>query len=131
MTSQSNVANTSFLEGCIEKKRSIQEIHECLGLYSESANVRKEPVFFIEGANDLYKRIVEIAKAFRLSHGNDKDALLTDLAKPDVFFIEVQELASEYGQKLWGSGRWPTRYAPQHGEGPDELDYEKENDREM
>jgi hypothetical protein len=131
MTSQSNVKNTSFLEDCINKKKSIQEIHECLGLYSESANVRKEPVFVKDEANDLYKRIVEIAKAFRVSHGNDKEGLLAGLAKPDVFLNEVEELELGYGQMLWGRARWPTRYAPQQGDAPDELDYEKEEDREM
>jgi hypothetical protein len=130
MTSQSNVKNTSFLEDCINKKRSIQVIHESLGLYSESWNVRKEPVFVIDGANDLYKRIVEIAKTFRVSHGNDKEGILADLAKPDVFSKEVEELELGYGQMLWGKGRWPTLYAPQRGDVPDELDYEKEKDRE-
>jgi hypothetical protein len=43
MTSQSDIANTSFIEDCINKKRSIQDIHEALGLYSETVNKRKEP----------------------------------------------------------------------------------------
>ena len=129
--SQSNIANTSFLEDCISKKRTIQDIYEALGLYSETGGTRKEPVFVKHEANDMHKRIKEHAESFKASYKNDRERLLADLVKDGVFANEVQELGLHYGQTLWSRAEsWPTRYGAQQGAIPDELNWDKEADRD-
>jgi hypothetical protein len=132
MGSQSNIAHTTFLEDCISKKRSIQDIHEALGLFSEIAKTRKEPVFHKEEANDLHKSIKEIAEAFKTSYRNNRENMLADLVKEGAFANDVRELGELYGQKLWTRGEsWPTRYSGQQEANPDELNWDKESDREL
>ncbi|KAF2030092.1 hypothetical protein EK21DRAFT_33987, partial [Setomelanomma holmii] len=105
-----------FLEDCIAKKRSFQDIYESLGLYSESADARKEPVFAKEEANDLHKKVKEIANSFKALYRTGREKLRADLLEEGTFATELQELGASYGQKLWGrADKWPTRYTVQQG----------------
>ncbi|KAH8727471.1 hypothetical protein GQ44DRAFT_757878 [Phaeosphaeriaceae sp. PMI808] len=103
MSSQSsNIANTDFLECCINKKKSFEDIYESLGLFSEARGKRKSPVFPREEANKMHKRIKEMAGSFRVSRRNNRDKLLSDLAKEGVLAREIEELGLGYGAILWG-----------------------------
>jgi hypothetical protein len=111
MTSQSDIEQTSFLEDCISKKRKFRDIYEAIDLYSETAETRKDPDFYKADANDLQKKIKEIARTFRSSYGGDEDALRVELLKEDAFVNEVDELGQRYGSLIWGraanqSWRW-------------------------
>jgi hypothetical protein len=132
MSSQSNIAHTSFIEGCINKKRTMQDIYEALGLYSETADPRKEPVFAKDEANDLHKKIKEVAESFKVSYHNDREELLAELVKDGAFADDVQKLVLLYGQSLWGRKEsQPTRYGVQQGAVTDDLNWEKKADREL
>jgi hypothetical protein len=120
MSSQTSIAQTSFLEDCIDKKRSIQDIYETLGLYSETANARKEPVFAKDEANELQKRVKEIAASFIALYCNDREALLANLIKDGAFIEQIQELGEHYGQSLWG------RKDGQQLSAPDELRWDRD-----
>jgi hypothetical protein len=125
-----SIENTLFLEDCISKKRTFQDIYESLGLYSESTDARKEPVFVKEEANDLHRRVKAIAVSFKGSYRNERERLVADLVKDDAFAKEVQELGASYGHKLWKrAGSWPTRYNAQLGSGPEELYWDDAKDR--
>jgi hypothetical protein len=131
MGSQSNIAQTSFLEDCICKKRTCQDIYEALGLYSEISDTRKEPVFHKDEANTLHKKIREIAVSYRATYRNNEENMLADLIKDGAFADDCQRLSNLYGQVLWTRNEsWPTRYSAQQGSIPDELNWEKEADRE-
>jgi hypothetical protein len=131
MVSQSNIAHTSFLEDCICKKRTFQDIYEALGLYSEIADTRKEPVFHKDEANRLHKKIKEIAGLYKALYRNNRENMLADLVKDGAFADDCQQLSHLYGQALWTRDEsWPTRYSVQQGSVPDELNWDKEVDRE-
>ncbi|KAF2832935.1 hypothetical protein CC86DRAFT_376192 [Ophiobolus disseminans] len=128
--SQTNIATTNFLELCISKKRTIQDITEALGLDSETADARKEPIFIKDEANGLHKKIKEYADACKAIYRNERETMLIDLVKDGVFAAEVQELGETYGQKLWGGAdSWPTMYGRQHSVFPQELSWDKEADQ--
>jgi hypothetical protein len=128
MASQTSIAHTSFLEDCISKKRSFQDIYEALGLYSESTDTRKEPVFLKDEANDLQKRIKEIAASFKTSYRNNRESLLADLVKDGAFADQIQELGQWY-RPLWGRGdESPSQYGGQQGPTPDELRWERDHE---
>jgi glycogen debranching enzyme len=120
MSSQTSIAQTSFLEDCIAKKKSFQQIYEALELYSESVDARKEPVFAKDEANDLQKRVKEIAASFKAFYRNGREALLADLIKDDTFTEQIQELGKRYGQSLWG------RKDGQQLSAPDELRWDRD-----
>jgi hypothetical protein len=131
MASQSSIANSSFIDDCISKKRTVQDCYEALELFSETADARKDPVFVKNEANDLQRRIKDAAQSLKASYRNDSQRLLADLIKEDALSDKVEELGESYGQLLWGrSERWPTRYGGQ-GALPDELNWDKEADREL
>lgn len=96
--SQTNIKDTYFLEDCINKKRSVQDIYEALGLYSETADTRKEPVFVVQEANDLHKKIKEYAEDTKAAYRGKRERLLTDLVKEGMFDNEVKELGEQYGK---------------------------------
>jgi hypothetical protein len=130
MGSQSNIAHTSFLEDCISKKRTFQDIYEALGIYSEIADTRKEPVFYKDEANDLHKKIKETAESYKALYRN-RENMLASLVKDGTFADDCQQLSQLYGQALWTRKEsWPTRYSAQQGSIPDELNWDKEADRE-
>jgi hypothetical protein len=104
MTSQTDIAQTSFLEDCISKNRSFQDIYEALGLYSQTTDARKVPVFVPNEANDLHKKIKKIAASFKASHRNNTETLLASLAKDNAFANQIQELGQCYGPLIWGRG---------------------------
>jgi hypothetical protein len=114
MTSNINISQTSFLEACISRKIKFQDIHEILGLYKETINARKVPVFVKDEAKDLEKKIQKIVAAFKASYRNNKEKMLADLAKDDAFASQSQELGQCYRLSLWGRGNhWPSQYGGQ------------------
>jgi hypothetical protein len=128
MSSQTSITQTSFLEDCISKKRSFQDIHEALGLYRVNANARKEPEFVNNEANNLQKRVKEIAASFKASYRNDQEALLADLVKDGAFSEQTLELGKHYGQSLWGrEGSCSSLYGGQQVSG---IDFQWDRDRE-
>jgi hypothetical protein len=96
--SQPNIADTDFLERCIDENRSFRNIYEPLGLYTETVETRKEPVFVVKEANDLHKEIKEIAGNFKRLYKNERDKLKTDLIQDGMFSEEVHELGERYGK---------------------------------
>jgi hypothetical protein len=102
MASQSSITNSSFIDDCISKKRTLQDCYENLGLFGEHVVARKDPVFRIEEANDLHKRIKGVAHSFKTAYRNDREKLLADLTKEDALAEQVQKLGESYGQLLWG-----------------------------
>lgn len=110
MASQTSIANTSYLEDCISKKKSIRDVHEDLGLYSETNKTRQDPVFYDDEANTLQKKIKEIAATFKATYRKEKEALADDLVKEDTLAEQVRELGEHYGPRLWG--RLPFQYSP-------------------
>lgn len=80
----------------------MQDIQESLGLYSPTHHSRKEPEFYINEANDLYKDIKRIAKDFTSSYRSDLDRLQAELAQDTVFSDELVVLGRDYGQTIWG-----------------------------
>ena len=85
-----------------------------------------------DGANDLHKRIIEIAKDYKMSHRMEGQQRLLDLAKEETFSNEVQELADHFGPLLWGRTQSsPSRYRPQQSQGQGEYDWDKHTDRDM
>lgn len=130
MASQTNIAHTTFLEDCIDKKRTLQDVYEPLGLFSQTVGTRKDPVFVKDEANDLHKSIKEMAQSFKVAYRNDRDRLLADLVKENTFTDQVQELAQSYGHLLWGRAKdRPSRYEGQ-GAIPDELNWDEDADRD-
>jgi hypothetical protein len=128
MTSQSSIAQTSFLEDCISKKRSFQDIYEALDLYPQETNARKEPVFLDDKANDLQKEVKKIAASFKASHRDD-DTFLADLVKDGAFANQVRKLGQDYGRSLWdNSDSWPSRYGFQHVSAPDRLIWDRDDE---
>lgn len=97
--SQTNIKETYFLENCINKKRTVQDIYEALALYSETTDTRKEPVFVVAEANDLHRRIKEHAENIKGVYRNEREAMLSDLVKDDMFANEVEELGEQYGKR--------------------------------
>jgi hypothetical protein len=97
--SQTNIKETYFLENCINKKRTVQDIYEALALYSETTDTRKEPVFVVDEANDLHRRIKEHAENIKGAYRNEREMMLSDLVKDDMFAKEVEELGEQYGKR--------------------------------
>jgi hypothetical protein len=130
MTSQSDIEQTSFLENCIGKKRKIRDSYEALGLYSEEAETRKDPVFPKIDANNLQKEIKDLARAFRISHQGDEDTLPADLIKEDAFVDEADELGQRYGPLIWGRvANQPWRWGKQQV--TQELRWENQADQKL
>jgi hypothetical protein len=100
--SQTNIRETYFLEDCInKKKRTVQDIYEGLALYSETTDKRKEPVFVVDEANDLHRKIKEHAENIKGVYRNEREKMLSDLVKDDMFAREVEELGEQYGTRFW------------------------------
>ncbi|KAH5692063.1 hypothetical protein HBI23_006450 [Parastagonospora nodorum] len=131
MASQSSIANSSFIDDCISKNRTLQDCYEGLGLFSENGDARKDPVFPKEEANDLHRRIKEVAQSFKAAYRNDRDKLLADLIKEDALADQVQELGESYGHLLWGGPeRCTTRYVGQVVN-LDQLNWDDETDQKL
>jgi hypothetical protein len=131
MASKSSIANSSFIDDCISKKRTLQDCYEDLGLFSETGDARKEPVFAKEEANDLYRKIKKVAHSLKRSYRNDREKLLADLLKEDALAEQVQNLGQSYGHLLWGRPEmFTTRYAGQ-GANLDQLIWDDEADRKL
>ncbi|KAH7095712.1 hypothetical protein FB567DRAFT_36880 [Paraphoma chrysanthemicola] len=125
-----SIENTLFLEDCISRKRKLEDIYESLGLFIEKKDARKEPVFVKDGADELHKRVKEIATSFKSSYRNDRDRLVADLLKADAFAEELQELGDSYGNRLWARPEsQPTMYNMQQGGGLDELFWDNVKDQ--
>jgi hypothetical protein len=130
MASQLSIEHASFLDACINKKRTLQDIYEALGLYSETSGARKEPVFVKTEANDLHNSIKQLAKTFNTSQRNNRGDFSAVLVKSNTFADEVRELGFRYGPTLWGkSESWSTQYGRDEGALHDELDWNTEIDR--
>lgn len=93
------IQETSFLEDCITKKRPVQDIYEPLGLYSETADARKEPVFVVEEANALLVKIKNYAEDVKKLYRSEREKMLSDLVKDDMFAKEVDSLGEQYGKQ--------------------------------
>jgi len=126
--SQPNIATTTFLEDCISKKKTVHEIYEDLGLFSETYDTRKEPVFSKVEAKELHLKIKEFAESFKALYRDSRESLFTDLVADGMFDNEVQELGERYGQKLWGKENWRKVWGG-HGAVWDDLKWEREGDR--
>lgn len=130
MASQTNIAQTSFLEQCIDKKRSIRDCYEALDLFSVTSDDRKDPVFYQDEANQLQNRIKEIAASFKASHRKETKPLKEVLVKDGVFAVETRELGQAYGAALWSeASQRPSRYGERNGARLVELRWDNEADR--
>jgi intein/homing endonuclease len=130
MSSQTDITHTSFLERCIEKKRSLQEIWEALGLYRETVGRREDPDFIKEDAKELHESIKKMAQSLKTAYRNDREKLLADLVKEETLAEQIQELEQSFGKLLWGRAKdQPSCYGEQ-GAIPDELNWDKEADRD-
>ncbi|KAH7414184.1 hypothetical protein DE146DRAFT_19952 [Phaeosphaeria sp. MPI-PUGE-AT-0046c] len=130
MASQTNIAHTSFLEQCISKKRSVRDCYEAIGLFSVTSEIRKDPVFYQDEANQLQDRIKEIAASFKASHRNGRKSVPEMLVEDGMFAVETRQLGQTYGAVLWGEAdKPPTQYGEQNGASLGELKWNKEADR--
>ncbi|KAF1946103.1 hypothetical protein EJ02DRAFT_367925 [Clathrospora elynae] len=123
--------NAAFLEGCINKTRSVRDVYESLGLFSQTSDVRKDPDFLKNEANELSGRIKQIAKTFVLAYRGDPEQLQTDLAEETVFSNDLLELGRQYGATIWGrleDGEILSSGTSQE-RGLDELDWDRQRDR--
>lgn len=127
MASQSSIANSSFIHDCISKKRSPQDCYEALGLYREAGGAVKDPVFATVEANDLYKRIKDVANSTKTRYRNDRTSLLADLEKEGIFAEQVKELGQTYGPLLWARPQEP---AAQDADNSDGLFWDNEADKD-
>jgi hypothetical protein len=130
MSSQTNIANTSFLEDCIDGKRTLQDIYEALGLYSETVQTRKDPVFRTDEANKLHQTIKEKAQSFIATYGNDREKLFADLVEEGTLADQVQDLEQSFGSSLWGRTKDRPSCDGEQGAIPDELNWDQEGDKE-
>jgi hypothetical protein len=108
MASQEDIANTSFLDDCISKKKPQKPMHivyEALDLYPQSKKTGQDPDFYEEAANGLQKRIKDIAAAFKAAYRNNKESIPAALKSEDAFAEQVQELGTYYGPLLWGDAQ--------------------------
>jgi hypothetical protein len=122
MASTVNRANehAAFLAGCVNKTRSIRDVCEALGIYSETLDPRKNNELYPPEANELYAKIKNIAKSFIASPRGDSAQLQVDLAKETAFSGEISTLASRYGESIW---------TKKYGS-PENLDWSRSADRD-
>lgn len=98
MASQIIYAETTFLEGCIDgKRRTDLDCYEALGLFRETIG----PIFAKDEANQLHKRVKEIATTFEASHRNGRKPLKEILVEDGIFADECRRFGETYRAALW------------------------------
>jgi hypothetical protein len=117
MSPQANIEQTDYLERCIDKKETLQNIWEALGLYRETVGPCKDPDFAKEDAKRLHKTIKKMAQSFKAGYRNDRERFLADLLKKETFSNPVQELEHSFGTLICDG---------EQGAIQDELRYKKE-----
>ncbi|KAF1841126.1 uncharacterized protein K460DRAFT_198851 [Cucurbitaria berberidis CBS 394.84] len=123
--------NAAFLAGCIHKTRSVRDVYESLGLFSQTTDLRKDPDFLKNEANELHFEIKKIAQSFVERNREDPEHLHACLSKDETFSKEICELEGKYGQALWGRADSGHTLPFREQEGPpDELNWDKSKDRE-
>ncbi|KAH9870700.1 hypothetical protein IAQ61_006178 [Plenodomus lingam] len=120
----------SFLASCIYKGKQVRDIWESLGLFSLVNDVRKEPSFAIEEANELYKKIKRIARDFSQSYPDGIEQLQHDLINKPAFEKAVLDLGGQYGAAIWGRPEDSQGTVSRRQDAGIELKWEEERDRE-
>lgn len=123
--------NAAFLAGCINKTRSERDVYESLGLFSQTTDLRRDPDFLKNEANELHTRVKEIAQSFAANYHNNYKQLQAELGKEGTFSEEILELGHQYGPSIWGRAEpGHSRSFKEQEKSADELDWEKPKDRE-
>lgn len=92
----------SFFTSCVKKKRSIRDICELLELFSGTNHGSKGLHFHQGVANNLHKRIMQVAKDFKRFRWNSSEHLVAEIDKEEIFSNEIDELGNCYGNDIWG-----------------------------
>ncbi|KAF2131629.1 hypothetical protein P153DRAFT_355372 [Dothidotthia symphoricarpi CBS 119687] len=118
-----NDDDDSFFYGCLNKTISITTIHESLGLFSLTNNNPKKLAFYTDESDCLHKRIIQIAKSFKVPYNGNQGQLLAELAKENSFSEQLDELEVQYGHAVWG------RTHDWQSQATDPFDWDREEDR--
>ncbi|KAL6703195.1 hypothetical protein ACN47E_010124 [Coniothyrium glycines] len=93
--------HAAFLQGCIEKKRTMKDVYENLGLFSHTLVPRRDPDLHPAEANELYTAIKQTAKSIASSCRAAGMPVEYKLSQENTLSSEAKRLGEKYGPAIW------------------------------
>jgi hypothetical protein len=123
--------NAAFLDAITYAKKDELDVRESLGLFPESHDKNKNPIFHRERANALRGEVKRIAEAYATSYHGSLEQLQSHISEENTFSEEAINLGHKYGADVWGrkeEGEIRSSVESQ-GKGIEEHDWDVAKDR--